>query len=286
MNTVEELGLDDMAREALTKVSASQQKEVLRRVNPEVCRNPSAVVCKLVQEYRNKTMGSLSRGGMPPVNPMQMQMMQMMGGPMMQGGGLGGGMGGDPMGEMKLMDFFSRHMLDDKAGTLLSTMGPSERFIVMGLVDAHGRCKNPSAVVMSKIKLVQTDPNAAKLEFCQKAADPVCLQALNNTEPEVLHKVMSEVNPMQCGNLSAVLMSKIRKLGGNVGGPVGGSDGMEEAVAGDLESIKGLLDQRATDALDELSPEDQEKILSDIDPRICRNPSAVALSKIRRLKSD
>lgn len=273
-----QLGLDDKALQALGTLNAMQQRELLAQVNPEVCRNPSAVVCKKVQEIK-KPGPSMSMGGlggmMQPMQGMMGMQKPMMG--MM-----------DPTSEGSLMMFFSRHpMIDEKAGYVLSQLAPAERYIVMGLIDAHPMCQNPSAVLMSKIKLVNTDKNAAKLEFLKKALDPKAMEALNSQTPEIQHMVLSTVEPHTCKNLSAVVMSGIKKQGGEASPmmtPRQSLFNQQEAVAGDPDSIRAILDQRALTALSELSEEEQNTVLNLIDPQVCRNPSAVTLAKIRDIK--
>merc|ERR1719160_2247623 len=55
--SADKLGLDEAAKEALGKLSEAQQKHVIRQVNPDQCRNPSAVVIKeIVKMKQNKQM--------------------------------------------------------------------------------------------------------------------------------------------------------------------------------------------------------------------------------------
>lgn len=115
----EALGLDENAKQALGKLPALQQQLVIQDVNPEACRNPSAVVIKKVTEIKHTGKGG--KGGM--------------------------------VGMLKMAttgDHF-RTMLDDRAKNALNELAYEDQMKVLGMVDPQ-TCVNPSAVVFSNIR--------------------------------------------------------------------------------------------------------------------------------------
>merc|ERR1719428_1298826 len=63
--TADSLGLDQKAKVALAELSEWQQQAVLREINPQACRDPTAVAMTKIREIKSSGgMGAMGTGSM------------------------------------------------------------------------------------------------------------------------------------------------------------------------------------------------------------------------------
>lgn len=191
--------------------------------------------------------------------------------------------------------FRARVGLDDKAFQSLQALTPEQQLIVVKLVDeqmAQGQCQNPSALTWSKIKAIRQQPIIVKAEFFQQCLDDNSYQALQSLPVRIQEEILNEADMSRCRNPSAVVWSLIKRKGLN--GRVPRADSVQTSGIPAMGSVPqqaasdiaaGLaLDEGATTMLQSLSEADQQKVLAQINPQACRNPSAVVIKKIIELK--
>jgi len=295
------LGLDDGAREALGRLSPSQQSMVLTDIKPEACRNPSAVVIKKIQQMRQSgqlggNAGARDRSRTPPPQVFPMApgrglsshdaavcasvvealraspgaapaVVQALGGQFVSAG---------PQHQMAMprQMMVSQHRpmsgLDDRATHALSELPPDLAHMIHFLCTQEN-CKNPSAVAWTKVKRAKENPSDVKLEYLRRALDEGALKALMDLPNAHRDVIIADIDVTSVRNLSAVIWSKVKAMGG------GAPTGRAEQVA-----VGGNLDNRATEALSKLSPSQQQGILSQM-PENCKNPSAYVWSKVKGL---
>lgn len=183
------LNLDDGALEKLQSLSVDDQAAVLAKVNPEACRNPSAVVIRRIHDMQEATGRARSR------SPRQ--------------AGLSQSEGAVAQPFSSSMALAAHVGLDSRALQALSSLSPEDAHIVMCLVSQE-RCKNPSAVAWSKIKKAMQDPAELRLEYLRKSIDEFASSALEQLPPATQQSILSQVDLLRCRNLSAVVWSKVK----------------------------------------------------------------------------
>merc|ERR1712137_575203 len=119
------LSLDEKAKEALANISDWQQKAVIEDINPDACRNPSAVVIKKITEMR-RGKGEIKQKG-------NIGMM-----------GMGSGMTPETTMASEILS------LDEKAKEALANISDWQQKAVIEDINPDA-CRNPSAVVIKKI---------------------------------------------------------------------------------------------------------------------------------------
>merc|ERR1719321_1231724 len=101
---------------ALAELTPMQQRQVLGKVDPSTCNNPSAVVFANIRALKKEM------------------------------GGFGGGGAHTAQSQMMLMA-----MLDPRCQTALAELSPDQQRKILAKVDPS-TCRNPSAVVFANIK--------------------------------------------------------------------------------------------------------------------------------------
>lgn len=217
-------------------------------------------------------------------------------------------------------DFIQRMGLDDRASEAVWTLSPESQFILATVMEKVN-CKNPSAVAWSKIRAIQRNPLEMKAECIRQMVDEPCGQALDSLPPAVQHDILGQIDLMRVRNPSAFIWSKIKAGGKGAGGardrsrtprPMHGGMGMDLAEA--LATPAGRmvaqalgafghggmappapmaphpahpqLDAKAQRALRELTPEQQHIVMYLVGYAPCKNPSAVAWSKVKQVKEN
>eukprot|EP00746_Dinoflagellata_sp_MGD_P026540 gnl/MRDRNA2_/MRDRNA2_162566_c0_seq1.p1 gnl/MRDRNA2_/MRDRNA2_162566_c0~~gnl/MRDRNA2_/MRDRNA2_162566_c0_seq1.p1 ORF type:complete len:526 (-),score=95.29 gnl/MRDRNA2_/MRDRNA2_162566_c0_seq1:70-1464(-) len=177
--------------------------------------------------------------------------------------------------------FAVQYGLDSRALRGLMSLAPEDQHVVMALV-AHQPGSNPSATSWLKVKLAKERPNRAKLEYLFINLDGPCLAALAALPPETQEAVAMKMgDPTRCRNLSAFVWAEV-KTKSSPRTPRPSELSLLPTVASEVAAAGcGSLDERALGALAKLTPECRSWVLSQINPRTCRNPSAFVCAKIR-----
>jgi len=282
------LNLDQGALEELSKLPMEHQQKILADVNPEVVRNPSAVVITKIHEMSRKGgfaqarsqaplggkgFGGSSQGAAPSMNSgLQAQLTTL-----------------SSAGSAGVSAFAGQVGLDGRASKALSDLTGQEAHIVMALV-AKENCKNISAVTWSKVKKVKDNPYEAKMEYLRGAIDEGASKALDALPLDVQESVLEDIDVTKCRNLSAVVWSKVKGTNGgtvpvtprqpSARPPQAQADGGDVVLHGSV-----ALDARATEALNQLTPEDQLRVLNEVEAQpTVNNPSAFVWSRIKKLR--
>lgn len=178
-------------------------------------------------------------------------------------------------------NFAVQYGLDSRALRGLMSLSPEEQHVVMALV-AHQPGSNPSATSWLKVKMAKEKPNRAKLEYLFISLDGPCLAALAALPSETQEAVAMKMgDPTRCRNISAFVWAEV-KTKSSPRTPRPAELSVLPVIANEVaEAGGGPLDDRALVALSKLTPECRSWVLSQINPRTCRNPSAFVCAKIR-----
>jgi len=105
--------------------------------------------------------------------------------------------------------FQAEYAIDDRSLKGLTGLPPSDQVIVMDVVSSQ-QCKNPSAVTWSCVRQMQTRPHQMRLEYILRNIDERANEALSKLHPMVQQNVASQVDVLQCRNLSAFVFSQVK----------------------------------------------------------------------------
>jgi len=289
-------GIDETASQILRALPVDLQRLVVE-TDLSNCRNPSAVLLSRIRSIEGSAMAS---GGLQPsmvalrstplakksVMPVRKQ--SRLPGPLTRSvsavrsplplskpallstlSATQVGLGVTTTTEERTEEFIFKHNLDDKASEALRDLPLSMRapIVEADLVN----CRNPSAVVTSKIAALKANPVENYIQrhnLDDKVAQQIrCLPAIEQLQ-------VIETDIVNARNPSAVVSSRIQAMRGR------------ESFKSQVESyvIRHAVDEAAAQALRELQPEMQRQIMEK-DLSNCRNASAVLLSRIRAVSS-
>lgn len=181
-------------------------------------------------------------------------------------------------------DSFSASMsLDSGAIRGLMSLSSEEQRVVMFLVSQNPG-SNPSATTWAKVKMIHERPAQARLEYLRAHLDDQCLDALRQLPMAMQEQVAMKIgDSSRYRNLSAFVWAEVKALN-----PSRFSNSEAAEVLPDLvQEAAGygyVLDNRALCAMSQLAPDCRSWVLSQINPKTCRNPSAFVCSKIRDLQ--
>jgi len=249
---IEAMGLDEAAQEALARLNRAEQREVLSGVNPEACRNPSAVVIKRIQEIRKHGMGA-SLGGRP--GPAEALLAAPARAAMSSGlASLAAG----------IVGAFSRAGARDRSRT--PTVG------LQGGLNSQMAIQALRSAAMSEGAHSSGAAATAAVSIggmaLRNSLDERAQRALSLLQPQEAQIVMGLVAQEHCKNPSAVCWTKVKKV-------------KENFMQAKMEYILKATDENAAAAFSELPEDAQEMIVSDVDVTKCRNLSAVIWSKVK-----
>merc|ERR1712151_1319227 len=131
----------------------------------------------------------------------------------------------------------------------------------------------------SKVKQVKENPLEAKLAFIKKSVDDKCSAAISAVPEDALVELIGDMDVTVCRNLSAMIWSKVKKAGY---ADAGGTENARENAKG---NVKYRLDDRVQEELKNLSADDQEAVLSELNAQAeVKNPSAFVWTRVKALK--
>lgn len=333
--------LDERCQEALKRLSPMLQDSLCQQIDLSKARNLSAFVFGMIRQAQtdpDKFMaaaysqhignGSAVARRLEPVQPMQPIIVgydQSFGVPL----AYGRDRSRSPMGAMGppvvatpaaiqgtgqiVSNFRMRFPIDDKATDGLLSLSAEDQFIACGLVEKRAP-RNPSAVTWSVVKLLQSSPIQARMEYVKHVVDQNACLALDNLAPGEAELIFSQMDLSNVRNVSAFVWSRIKEISKSPAKPVQvervdmalqarappqtapqnkpkarippappAPPATLENNENDLESVASMglvLDKRCQAKLAELSHADQLEILSSVDHNV-RNPSAYVWSKIK-----
>mmetsp|Transcript_100519 Transcript_100519/g.244486 ORF Transcript_100519/g.244486 Transcript_100519/m.244486 type:complete len:508 (-) Transcript_100519:128-1651(-) len=168
-------------------------------------------------------------------------------------------------------DFILEYGLDEKAAQALREVSPEQQSMIIDIELSN--CRNPSAVVVSRIQCLGVPTNHVESYIQEFGLDDKCAAELRALSPIEQQQVI-EARPSNARNPSAVVISRIQAVRNQVqqGGAV------EEYLA------RNGIEDTVCHMLRALPPEAQRQIVAS-DLSNCRNPSAVLISRIRTIEA-
>lgn len=268
---IEKYGIDAAAQEALQELSPEDQRRVIDAdlVN---CRNPSAVLLSRVRACRQGRSSALSGGG--------------------DGVGGVGGLGASPLGQrprsrsplrgatpVEVEEFVTRHQIDEAARAVLDELPP---LILKEVLQTDLRnCRNPSAVLMSRIRALEQGRNPTLPSQSQQPApggrgSGGCYQGtfgaqLTNSFPQQ----QPAFSPPPLSTYAPSLQVASQH-----------SPDSKQAMSALVEEFiaRHSLDEAAAARLRELPPTAQGHVI-EVELVNCKNPSAVVCSRIQNYRA-
>merc|ERR1712008_34951 len=218
-------------------------------------------------------------------------------------------------------DYAMRSCLDGKVMNSLAALHPEEQHLVVHLVGKQA-CRNPSAVYWSMVKHVRENPAAAKWQYLKGCLDANATDELDRLPITEQSSILSQVDVCTCRNVSAFITSRVSAMKHGHGKGRGGAapynrpipppppawngnparvsprgfdrsrtpmkrlptDGPPLSVPEFAEKFS--LDERASEALSALSPDDQEVAMRLTESQEARNPSAFCWSMVKLVRDN
>lgn len=178
---------------------------------------------------------------------------------------------GAPATPEAVEEFIFHHNLDDKAAEALRDISPEQQALIIEIELSN--CRNPSAVVVSRIQSLGATTNYVENYIQEFGLDDKCAAELRSLSPGEQQQVV-EARPTNARNPSAVVISRIQAVR---------NQGQHVSLVEDYIQRHGIDDSVAKQ-LKALPVEGQRQIINS-DLSNCRNPSAVLLSRIRAVEA-
>mmetsp|Transcript_87353 Transcript_87353/g.203181 ORF Transcript_87353/g.203181 Transcript_87353/m.203181 type:complete len:501 (+) Transcript_87353:34-1536(+) len=260
-------GIDTSAAQALRELEPELQAQVIQS-DLTNCRNPSAVLLCRIDRVR-------SAAAPPPPPPMVITARghapRSRSPPRRQALPAPPAHSAEPASPEAVEEFIIHHGLDEKAAQALRDVPPDLQTSIIEIELSN--CRNPSAVVVSRIQSLNATANYVESYIQEFGLDDKCAAELRSISPLEQQQVI-EARPTNARNPSAVVISRIQAVR---------SQGQQLQLVEDYIMRHGI-DDSVANALRNLSHEGQRQIINS-DLSNCRNPSAVLLSRIRAVET-
>lgn len=267
--------LDERAGPALAGLHQSHQAAVLEMVDVTRCRNLSAVIWSKI-----RTLGLAGVAGGAPTQRSALPVM-----PTRAGSQPSMGFIASPPSAHTIAAVSAQAAslgLDEGAQEALGRLSLSEQSMVLTSVNP-GACRNPSAVVIKKIQQMRQGVHLGANVGARdrsRTPPPHAFPALGQGPTERDNAIsMAVVEALRAAPGAAQAVAQA------LGGPQF-QTAMHPQMMGSQPTPMTGLDDRATQALHELPPDLAHMIHFLVSQENCKNPSAVAWTKVKRAKEN